>query len=52
MGIMVAGIILSQPARTQEIKSLIEAYNASGLDLFHQLAAKPGNIVFSPYSVG
>ncbi len=31
---------------------LAKSYNASGQQLFVQLAAKPGNIVFSPYSVG
>jgi hypothetical protein len=45
-------MLVPRPARAQEIKPLIEAYNASGLDLFHQLAVTPGNIVLSPYSVG
>jgi serpin B len=31
---------------------LTRAYNASGQQLFKQLAATPGNIVFSPYSIG
>jgi serine protease inhibitor len=34
------------------VRMLSEAYNSSGQDLFSQLAASPGNIVFSPYSVG
>jgi serpin B len=34
------------------VKALSEAYNASGQDLFSRLAASPGNIVFSPYSIG
>lgn len=34
------------------VNALSEAYNSSGQDLFSQLAASPGNIVFSPYSVG
>ena len=49
---VLAGMLVPQPADAQEIKPLIEAYNVSGLDIFHQLAARPGNIVFSPYSVG
>jgi serpin B len=52
MGMMFAGTLIPQLAGAQDIRSLIQAYNASGLDLFHQLATKPGNIVFSPYSVG
>ena len=39
------------PARAAEAP-LIKAYNQSGLDLFKQFAGKPGNIVFSPYSIG
>src|SRR5215468_9423531 len=35
-----------------ELRALTAAYNASGQELFRQLAAKPGNIVFSPYSIG
>ena len=33
-------------------RTLVEAYNASGTALFKDFAAKPGNIVFSPYSIG
>jgi serpin B len=33
-------------------KKLVEAYNRSGFDLFGKLAAKPGNLVVSPYSIG
>jgi len=33
-------------------RALTQAYNASGLALFRQFAAEPGNLVFSPYSVG
>lgn len=39
------------PARAAEAP-LIKAYNQSGLDLFKTFAEKPGNIVFSPYSIG
>ena len=35
-----------------QVRALTAAYNASGHDLFVQFAAKPGNIVFSPYSIG
>jgi serpin B len=33
-------------------RALTEAYNGSGLALFRQLSRAPGNIVFSPFSVG
>jgi serpin B len=44
-------------ARAQEtdrapVRALTAAYNASAHDLFTAFAAKPGNIVFSPYSIG
>jgi serpin B len=32
--------------------ALASAYNASGQQLFAQFAASPGNVVFSPYSIG
>lgn len=32
--------------------SLVTAFNASGYDLLKQFVAAPGNIVFSPYSIG
>ena len=31
---------------------LVKAYNQSGLELFKIFAGQPGNIVFSPYSIG
>jgi serpin B len=34
------------------VRAVTAAYNASGHDLFTQFAAAPGNIVFSPYSIG
>ena len=34
------------------IGALTRAYNSSGQALFRQFAGKPGNIVFSPYSIG
>jgi leukocyte elastase inhibitor len=45
----------STPARADDLaalRALTAAYNASGHDLFVKLAATPGNIVFSPYSIG
>lgn len=40
------------PAKGAEAPALIKAYNQSGLDLFRIFAGQPGNIVFSPYSIG
>jgi len=43
----------AQPAPDQaEVRALTAAYAASAHGLFTTFAAKPGNIVFSPYSVG
>src|SRR5207244_2461184 len=39
-------------AADDSVKALSEAYNSSGQELFSQVAASPGNIVFSPYSIG
>jgi serpin B len=39
-------------ADTAAVKELTQAYNASGQQLFARFAAAPGNIVFSPYSIG
>ena len=38
-------------AKAKAFAPLVAAHNASGQMLFRQLAAKPGNIVFSPHSV-
>jgi serpin B len=35
-----------------DVQALTRAYNASGQMLFRDFAASPGNVVFSPYSVG
>jgi len=35
-----------------KVKALTAAYNESGQQLFKAFAAAPGNIVFSPYSIG
>jgi serpin B len=44
--------ISAQAADAGQVRALTAAYNASGHDLFVKFAAKPGNIVFSPYSIG
>jgi serpin B len=43
---------MDQPAAGGDTRALADAYNASGLALFRQLAGGSGNIVFSPLSVG
>ena len=35
-----------------DTRALTAAYNASGHELFRRFAAAPGNVVFSPYSIG
>jgi len=50
---MVAAALMPSAAIAQDgTRALTDAYNASGQDLFRSFAAKPGNIVFSPYSIG
>src|SRR5215813_13436169 len=39
-------------AAEARVTLLARAYNAAGQQLFGQFAAAPGNIVFSPYSIG
>jgi serpin B len=41
-----------QVAQAADVAALTRAYNASGQALFRDFAAAPGNIVFSPYSIG
>jgi serpin B len=57
--IAIVATIAAGPAAAQlhiaaeaRVTLLARAYNAAGQRLFAQLAASPGNIVFSPYSVG
>jgi serpin B len=38
-------------ARSNQLQSLVEGNTAFGLDLYGQLAATPGNLFFSPYSI-
>ncbi|MBI4276078.1 MAG: hypothetical protein HY659_15390 [Rhizobiales bacterium] len=51
---VLAALIASNAAAQDQtgIKALTEAYNASGQELYRAFAAEPGNIVFSPYSIG
>jgi len=57
--IAIAGAIMPGPAAAQlhiaaeaRVTLLARAFNATGQQLFGQFAAAPGNIVFSPYSIG
>ncbi len=57
--IAIAGTMTAAPVAAQlhiaaeaRVTLLARAYNAAGQQLFGQLAASPGNVVFSPYSVG
>ena len=57
--IAIVGTMAGGPATAQlhiaaeaRVTLLARASNAAGQQLFGQLAASPGNIVFSPYSVG
>jgi serpin B len=43
---------LDQVSDRVSVRALTAAYDASAHDLFTTFAAKPGNIVFSPYSIG
>src|SRR5215471_1234340 len=54
LGTMTAGPAAAQLhiAAEARVTLLARAYNAAGQQLFAQLAAAPGNVVFSPYSVG
>jgi leukocyte elastase inhibitor len=50
-----AVLLMSNGAAAQgsaQDRALIATYNASGQQLFKQFSKKPGNIVFSPYSIG
>jgi serpin B len=65
VGIMLVGLFMLDPLRMvglvaamspaaadDRVGALVEAYNASGRQLFARLAAAPGNVVLSPYSIG
>lgn len=55
---MAAAVLAAPPVPTEAshddsaVKMLTAAYNFSGQQLFREFAERPGNIVFSPYSVG
>ncbi len=56
---LIAGAMTGRPATAQlniaaeaRVTLLARAYNTAGQQLFGQLAAAPGNMAFSPYSVG
>ena len=51
MGVGPAAAQLNIAAEAR-VTLLARAYNAAGQQLFGQLAAAPGNVVFSPYSIG
>ena len=42
----------AQDGGRADVQALTRAYNASGQALFREFSAGPGNIVFSPYSIG
>lgn len=52
---LLAGIVPPAVARDAvqgNVRDLTSAYNRSGQLLFKDFASKPGNIIFSPYSIG
>jgi serpin B len=49
---ILAGLSLASRAAAEDVQALAQAYNASGLELLQRLAASPGNVVLSPYSIG
>jgi len=50
--VLLTGLLSPALADDAQSKALTVAYNASGHDLFKTFAAKPGNVVLSPYSIG
>jgi serpin B len=46
------GLAPAARARDGLVRALTAAYDASAHDLFTTFVAKPGNVVFSPYSIG
>ena len=52
VGLLAAALMPSAGVAQDGTRALTDAYNASGQDLFRSFAATPGNIVFSPYSIG
>jgi serpin B len=39
-------------AQDEDFRALANAYNAAGQAFHREFAGKPGNVVFSPYSIG
>ena len=50
--LLFAGLVVPAIANDAQNRALAAAYNASGHELFKGFVAAPGNIVFSPYSIG
>ena len=44
--------LAASATNTEPPQILVQAYNASGVDIFQRLASSPGNIAFSPLSIG
>jgi hypothetical protein len=51
IAVVLIAVLVPRLALAQE-QALTAAYNVSGQELFRQFARAPGNIVFSPYSIG
>jgi len=51
-GILATAMMPCAVPAQDHLRSLTGAYNASGQDLSKSFSAAPGNIVFSPYSIG
>jgi serpin B len=51
-GILATAMMPCAVPAQDHLRSLTGAYNASGQDLSKSFSATPGNIVFSPYSIG
>lgn len=52
VAVLVNGALAQERSSQDGPRALVAAYNASGVALFKEFSFKPGNIVFSPYSIG
>ena len=52
LAVIAAAGSLVATTRADDLRTLTDAYNSSGHDLFVRFAQAPGNIVFSPYAIG
>jgi len=52
LGAMAPSAVAAQETGRRDVQALTRAYNASGQALFRDFSTSPGNIVFSPYSIG